>query len=274
MAISSSLIRPIPLTTAQRIAMTLPEGAMVWDIDLNMMFAHDGSGWQCLTESLVTGCRAFWTLDEASGTRADETGNGHTLTDNNTVTSATGKVGNAASFAAANSERLTEAHTASLQFGDQSWTVSAWVKLATKTAIRPIYTRDNNVAGEREFVLNYDNGADRFLIYVFKTVGNDQLNADVLGSPSLATWYHILTWRDNVRSTLNIRVNLGTPNSMASTGAGASATLTTEIGGWAGNAAYMDGQIDAVGFWARTLTEAEMVTLYAAGRGSQFPFRS
>jgi len=272
MPISSSLIRPIPLTTAQRLAMTLPEGAMVWDADLNMMFAHDGTGWQCLTESLLTGCRAFWKLDEASGTRADATGNGHTLTDNNTVTSAAGKVGNAASFAAVNSERLTEANTASLQFGDQSWTLSAWVNLTTKTAIRPIYARDNNAAGQREAFLMYDNTPDRFSLYVFHSGGSDLLNADVLGIPAVSTWYHVLAWKDKDRGTINIRVNMGAANTMVASGPGLAVAIETQIGAWSGN--FMDGLIDAVGFWARTLTEPEMATLYAAGRGSQFPFRS
>lgn len=45
-----------------------------------------------------TSYQAVWHLDEASGTRSDATTKGNTLTDNNTVTSGTGKIGVAASF--------------------------------------------------------------------------------------------------------------------------------------------------------------------------------
>ena len=41
--------------------------------------------------SLLTSLAAFWKQDEASSTRADATANARDLTDNNTVTSTTGK---------------------------------------------------------------------------------------------------------------------------------------------------------------------------------------
>ena len=51
--------------------------------------------------ALSTNLVAYYRLTEASGSRADSSGNGYTLTDNNTVGSRAGKVGaNAALFAA------------------------------------------------------------------------------------------------------------------------------------------------------------------------------
>ena len=52
-----------------------------------------------LTDNLI----AFWQLEEASGVRYDSEGSNN-LTDNNTVTSATGVVGDAAQFTRSNSE--------------------------------------------------------------------------------------------------------------------------------------------------------------------------
>ena len=52
-----------------------------------------------LTDDLV----AYWTLDEASGTRSDSVGSSD-LTDINTVTSAPGILNGAAQFTAANNE--------------------------------------------------------------------------------------------------------------------------------------------------------------------------
>ena len=59
------------------------------------------------SSSLFDDLVAYWNLNETSGDRADATGNGHTLTDNNTVGYATGKINNAASFVAANSGYLS-----------------------------------------------------------------------------------------------------------------------------------------------------------------------
>lgn len=47
----------------------------------------------------LSGAIACWPLDETAGVRVDATGNGHDLTDNNGTGYATGKFGNAASFA-------------------------------------------------------------------------------------------------------------------------------------------------------------------------------
>ena len=49
--------------------------------------------------SLFTGLTFYANLDEASGNRATQV-SGLTLTDNNTATSSTGKIGNAATFSA------------------------------------------------------------------------------------------------------------------------------------------------------------------------------
>src|SRR5262245_36770956 len=56
---------------------------------------------------------AHWKLNEASGARADSVA-GHTLTDNNTVGQAAGKIGNAADFIASASEYLSRANEADL----------------------------------------------------------------------------------------------------------------------------------------------------------------
>ena len=69
------------------------------------------------TCTLPTNLIAYWKLDEASGTRNDSKGANH-LTDNNTVTQAVGKVGNAAQFTLANSEYLSIADNADLSAGD------------------------------------------------------------------------------------------------------------------------------------------------------------
>ena len=50
-----------------------------------------GTGRMLVAEfPLLTNLEAYYSLEEASGTRADASGNGNTLTDNNTVTAGYG----------------------------------------------------------------------------------------------------------------------------------------------------------------------------------------
>ena len=56
---------------------------------------------------LLTGLSAYWKMDETSGARADATGNGFTLTDNNTCGFGTGIKNNAVAFVKENLETLT-----------------------------------------------------------------------------------------------------------------------------------------------------------------------
>ena len=77
--------------------------------------------------TLTTSLIAHWNLDEASGTRVDAKG-GNDLTDNNTVTQATGIVSNAGQFTAANSEYLSIADNAALSTGDIDFTIPLWAR--------------------------------------------------------------------------------------------------------------------------------------------------
>jgi hypothetical protein len=83
-------------------------------------------------DSLLTDLVAWWSLDEASGTRVNAHNPGtHDLTDNNTVGQTTGVVGNAASFVAANNESLSCANSADLQIGDRDFSVCGWAKFTS-----------------------------------------------------------------------------------------------------------------------------------------------
>src|SRR3990167_7395409 len=89
----------------------------------------------------TTGLISWWSLDEASGQRNDSHGSNH-LTDNNTVLSAAGKVGNAADFEKSNSEFLSIADNPNLSTGDIDFTIAIWVK--PETASFPILGKITN----------------------------------------------------------------------------------------------------------------------------------
>lgn len=230
------------------------------------------------SSSLLTGLVAYWKLDEASGARSDSVG-GQTLTDNNTVTSAAGKVSNAGGFELDNTEYLSHADSATLSLGsDTDFTIACWVKLESKGAFDGgIVVKDNGGIAhglETEYGLAMNNaGSDRFRFAVGNNVTFAEVDANTLGSPSLATWYFIVAWHDSTANTINIQVNNGTADSAAWSGGTYDGTSDTWIGSEPASAARaFDGLIDEVGFWKRVLTAGERTTLYNSGNGTTYPF--
>lgn len=221
---------------------------------------------------LLTNLISFWELEEASGTRNDSHGTNH-LTDNNTVTQTTGKVGNAAQFTAANSEYFSIADNASLSTGDGLYSIAAWCYLASKTAGRMIASKMNFSGTQTEYALYYDNGPDRFRFGVNSSTAasfQSAINATALGSPSTATWYFVVAWIDGTNA--NIQINDGTIDSVSHPYAtGRDSAEIFNIGNFGGTGGlYWDGLIDQLGFWKRVLTSDERTFLYNSGNGRSY----
>lgn len=212
----------------------------------------------------------YWTLDEISGIRADATGGGRDLTDNNTVTSNTGKRNLAAQFTAANSEYLN-VDPAGLAWADGiPFFLAAWVYLDSKGADRVIVSKYDSTTGTRSWALTYNSAADRFVVVVNDAAGNQAIEyADSLGSPALATWYFICGWKDEAADTLNIQVNNGPVDSQSTTVfPGNSISVHIRVGAWKASgsiADFWDGRIDEVGVWQTVLTAEQRTVLYEGG---------
>lgn len=223
--------------------------------------------------SILGSLVAYWNLDEVSGSRADSVG-GQTLTDNATVTQAAGKVNFAGQFTAANTEFLSRNSEATLQTGDIDFTFAGWAYLDTKAAnMQMLSKRGSNAA--IEYDLSYDVASNRFIWRVGSGAGTviGTATANVLGSPSTATWYYIVVWHDAANNLVGIQVNDGTANTAATTGPAGTGTVGFKIG--AKNTSPIEpwnGRIDEVGLWKRLLTSAEKTALYGAGNGLAYPF--
>lgn len=221
--------------------------------------------------SLSTGLVGYWKLDEASGTRNDSGGTNH-LTDNNTVTQAAGKVANAAQFTAANSEYLSVADSAALSTGDIDFTICAWVYLDSKSSSRLIVSKGTlATAAATEYWVDHLASTDRFRFGVSTGAALATVSADVLGAPSLATWYFVVAWHDSVGNTINISVNNGAANSAAHSAGVQDSTQPFQIGAAAGPSGFMDGRVDEVGVWKKVLTAAERTLMYNGGSGRTTP---
>ncbi len=226
--------------------------------------------------ALIDNLVSYWKLEEASGARADEVG-GNTLTDDNTVTQAVGKLGNCGQFTRANSEQLSHVDNASLSVGDIDFTWAGWVYADT-------LTNNSGILGKwgtnNEYALWYYNLSSLGLTFMFSVVdgsgGTTHLRAASAGAPATGTWYYIVAWHDSVANTINIQVNNGTVDSTAHTTGVRDGTNAFSVGNYASGSAgiYWDGRIDSVGFWKRVLTAAERTSLYNSGAGLEYPFSS
>jgi hypothetical protein len=220
--------------------------------------------------ALLDQLTSHWSLEEASGTRADDLG-GNTLTDGNTVTQATGKVGQAAQFTAANTESLTRTDNAALSTGDINFAVAAWVYADTLAASATFVSRETS-GTVREYRLEYDQPSSRFRFLTFNAAGSavGLVSATTFGAPSAATWYFVYAERNKVAGTVGISVNAGTLDTAVETGVPADTASTFAIGARLSGAAYWNGRIDQVGFWKRVLTSQDRTDLYNGGNGLAF----
>ena len=147
--------------------------------------------------ALSDNLQCYWKLEEASGTRIATYALGDSafcdLSDNNTVTQNTGKLGYAAQFVAANSEYLSIADNANLSTADIDFMIAAWVY------------RDSNV--DANIVSKQDTGASSEYSLVVASTSNKinwyvGANANMISTQTLAvgSWYFIVAWHDSVNN--------------------------------------------------------------------------
>jgi hypothetical protein len=221
--------------------------------------------------TLNTDLIAYWKLDEASGTRADSetTGTAQDLTDNNTVTSTTGKIGNAAQFVTANSEYLSRTDSADMSVGDIGFTIAAWVYLDTLVGTgdaRHVASKSGGSSDEYWISAAETGGVNKFF-FVVNTAGGAKVVSHNT-TLSATTWYFVVAWHDPDANTVNITFNTETPASATTSGsAPTDSNGQFQLGRYGGGSAYWNGRIDEVGFWKKVLTSDERTELYNAGSG-------
>jgi len=220
---------------------------------------------------ITNSLKAYWKLEESGGTRRDFA-NTHDLTDNNTVAQTTGKIGQAADFTFANSEYLQiDGDDTELNFGDQDFTLTGWFYLTSKPAsLAGLISKWDNASNDREYILDWDNGADRFAFFVSST-GSDAIGttANTFGAPSTGVFIFIVAWHDSVANTINIQINDGTVDSTAHSIGINVGNSPIRLGAFSNSTPnrFFDGRIDEAAIWDRVLTSAERTTLYNSGTG-------
>jgi len=175
-------------------------------------------GWPAaLRNSLV----AFWPLNETSNgsgavSRADLVGT-NTLTDNNTVTSATGLVyNNSANFVAANSEQLIIASNAALQMGDVDFWLATWAMITTNGALRFLMAKADGGGTPREYQLAYSDSAEKIAFAVGHPTEVATIeNVFSTETVTLNQWFLAVAWYASAAKTVNISFDGGAAASAA-----------------------------------------------------------
>jgi hypothetical protein len=197
---------------------------------------------------------AAYLMDEVSGNRADASGNGITLTDNNTVGSGVGRFNNAADFERSNSEYLSAANPTSLKFLATSFSVVLSVKPESITTDNGLVHKGNFSTG---WVLNYKQGDSGTLQLYF----GSSVVASVTGVGMTAgNWYTIAVIFDDSANTVVFRVNkstLATVTSVTSNPSDGTARFGIGERGSDSGAEGWDGLIDDVALFSRAISVAE-----------------
>ena len=223
--------------------------------------------------TLRQGLVAYWPLNEtvASGdvTAADQSGRGNNLTSNNSVLSTTGKIGNARQFITANSEFLSIASNADVQFGEDAYTIALWLYIpSSASGTGQIVAKDNSAAGAREFELHYNGAANNIRLFVYTTDDNATASGTVSAARDL--WHFVAVTHAVNSDTVTLRVNASTSTTVRS-GAKTYAKTSTafHIGSrvYSGFQQYMTGNVDEVAKWSRALSTTELDELYNSGNG-------
>lgn len=228
--------------------------------------------------ALTDGLVSYWKLEEASGTRTDEHG-GNDLADINTVTSTTGKLGDCASFAAANSERLQDL-TFSIS-DTEALSFSLWMKSTSLSNVPGLIALTPASTGTRNdvfFRVNADtaspgvrwvDGANYSLEpAAFTTTNNDD-----------GLWHHYVykLYNDTVGTLELYYDGVSVGSASHASRAFAFPTFTklyvgVHVNNFNGNITpYLTGQIDELAIWDRAITSDEVTSLYNGGAGLAYP---
>ena len=222
--------------------------------------------------ALTDGLVAYWRLDEASGSRADASGNGYTLTDNNTVGSAAGNISAlAGDFIAANSESLssTAAGLVAPFTIALPWTWVLWIYPESpieSSLSEPISSSDGSKG-----IMCRRRGLSAF--------GSSSIAWDIINNSSTfyrveqATNTPINTWSMIALKYDGAGLAYARTNNSTSSSVSISGTLTPystfRLGARANaiSGSFWDGRVAHVGLWSRALTSGELDTLYNSGAG-------
>jgi hypothetical protein len=212
-----------------------------------------------LTDNMI----AYYSFDigNVSGENmTDLSGNGNQANctnmggDCNTVA---GKLGNASDFIPA-SNNYIDVSDKLMQY--QPFTISAWVKFDDLSSDRAVIRQW--ATGKQNFMFLFALATGTFGGYSYD--GNtDSAETNI----NTGEWYHLVSTYNDVNNTINLYVNGSWVSGSGSGVRTASTADDARIGQNSDGTDDMDGLIDEMGIWNRTLNSTEIADLYNGGTG-------
>lgn len=215
------------------------------------------------------GLVAYWKMEEATGTRFDASGNGNHLTSNNSVGQADGEIGKAASFVSASSQSLSIASNASLQLGAGSFTVAGWFYLNSVGTKYLLSKSVTNADTTDEYQLLVSGGVLEF----FTTDGVTSKSVIGPTPPALNVWHHFVMAYDapsKIQSLYMDGVINPTNGSRVYDRQGYVNTAPLTVGSLRASF-FLDGRIDELGLWSKSLLVSEWSRLRNNGNAHVRP---
>lgn len=218
-----------------------------------------------LADNLV----AYWPCDEASGDLLDAHG-ANDLTDNNGVSSATGKVGNARDFEVSNSHRFTLADNADVSLGDIDCTICLWFNAESFDTSFPVMLAKDDTSSP-EYRLWLSSNTPTWTVW---SSGGGMGRTDVAwgSSVSTGTWYFVAVKHDAAANEIGISLNGGSWVTTGHSGGIQNGTCNFVVGNRASFDLNWDGLLDEIGLWKRVLSLAEVQDLYNSGSGRNYAY--
>lgn len=175
------------------------------------------------------------------------------------------KLGNGSMIMTGSAGDYTDANTTGMWVGNQSFSFSMWVNFSSLAAAQLLWDYDYfGGTGNGVTVLLLSSTSVRFAPY---GLGNDF----TIPTLSANKWYHIAGTRNNSNGVWSIYVNgTNVQNLTLGTTLLLDATSRLRVGSDGSN--HLNGKIDSLMFFNRTLTAAEIATIYNGASGIEYPF--
>jgi len=228
--------------------------------------------------ALTDNLSAYWKFNESSGNAADSSGNSVTLTNNNTVGYAAGKIANAGDYGSSNTNKyFSVANNLGINGGNISF--NFWVNLTTAPTnnTEQGFIGQFNSSNKINYRIYYTNESGTFKIYFNRLIAGISNNGPtVTQTLTVGTWYMLTYTYDgtNVKGYLNAS-EIGSAGGGSGSGSDNNYYNGVVVGTFNSNPPPdrpIKGLIDECGIWSRALTGAEITTLYDGGAGLTYPF--
>jgi len=210
--------------------------------------------WAVWTADLNVGLVSYYKFDEGSGAVIDSI-NFMNLT-NSGATNTTGIIKSGYDFEASESDYMTNSSNYGIS-GTQARTINVWVNLETNVTQEFVST--GTISSGKYWALRYSPPSLSIDYEGSNTVSNTTI-------PSLGNWIMITGSYDGTKGKIFVNGQLTADETDT-----ISTTLTLfNVGKRGNNANYVDGKMDEIGVWNRSLSQAEVTQLYNGGDGISY----